>query len=363
LAAKKSQKGKRFNNNVTSFHFKLEENILQLQHELNNKTYQPGQYRTFNIFDPKERMISAAPYRDRVVHHALCNIIEPIFEKTFIFDSYANRKGKGTHKAIERYHHYANKYSYVLKCDIQKFFPSLDHFILKEALRWKIKCKDSLWLIDRIIDNSNPQKTVLNWYSGDNLFTPLERKKGLPIGNLTSQFWANVYMNGFDHFVKEILKVPGYIRYVDDFVLFGREKRQLWNWKKQIENFLGKIRIKMHPNKTQILKVEKGVPFLGFLLFPQYRYVRKEKIKRYKRYLKKTLKAKSEGKISPQDLENRLNAWLGHIRFGQSNRLEYYRVLRGGSWNNNNNNCRVSNRNRNNSNNRNNNIGFRLSRH
>ena len=323
LAAKKSQKGKRFNNNVTAFHFNLEEEILQLQKELLSKRYKPGAYRTFYIYDPKERMISAAPYRDRVIHHALCNIIEPIFEKTFIYDSYANRKGKGTHKAIERYQKYAKKYPFVLKCDIKKFFPSLDQAILKQAIRWKIRCKDTLWLIDKIIDNSNLQETVLQWFPEDDLFTPLERKKGLPIGNLTSQFWANVYMNQFDHFVKETLKVPGYIRYVDDFVLFGISKQQLWEWKKEITNFLAKMRLRMHPNKTQILRVKSGVPFLGYQLFPQYRYVRKEKIKRYKRYLKKTLKEKADGKISPQDLENRLNAWLGHIRFGQSKRLEY----------------------------------------
>jgi len=164
----------------------------------------------------------------------------------------------------------------------------------------------------------------LNWFKGDDLFSPIERKRGLPIGNLTSQFWANVYMNAFDHFVKETLSVSGYIRYVDDFVLFSSEKQQLWDWKKQIDNFLGSLRVKMHPNKTQIFKVENGVPFLGFLIFPQHRYVLKEKIKRYKRYLKKTLLEKGQGKISPQDLENRLNAWLGHIRFGQSQRLEYY---------------------------------------
>jgi len=171
--------------------------------------------------------------------------------------------------------------------------------------------------------NSNPQQPVFNSFLGDDLFTNLERKKGLPIGNLTSQFWANVYMNRFDHFVKESLQVPGYIRYVDDFVLFGTSKPQLWNWKKEIEAFLEKLRLRVHPNKTQIIKVTNGVPFLGYQIFPTYRYVRKEKIKRYKRYLKKTLKAKSEGKISPQDLENRLNAWLGHARFGQCKRLEY----------------------------------------
>jgi RNA-directed DNA polymerase len=224
MALKKAQKGKREVKAVARFLFQQEKNLFWLQRVLKNKTYQPGKYKTFYIYDPKERMISAAPFHDRVVHHALCNIIEPLFDKTFIYDSYANRKGKGTHKAILRYQQYARKYPYVLKCDIRKFFPSIDHEILKEELRWKIQCEDTLWLIDKVIDGSNKQKPHDVYFPGDDLFTPFQRKKGLPIGNLTSQFWANVYMNRFDHFVKEELGVKGYIRYVDDFVVFGKNK-------------------------------------------------------------------------------------------------------------------------------------------
>lgn len=323
LAAKRAQKGKRYQHNVTAFHFQLEDQLLALKQELKDKSYQPGEYNTFFIYDPKERMISAAPYRDRVIHHALCNIIEPIFEKTFIHDSYANRKGKGNHKAIDRYQYYAKKYPYVLKSDIRKFFPSLDHQILKQEIRWKIKCKDTLWLIDTIIDNSNPQQKQLEWFDGDDLFAPVERKKGLPIGNLTSQFWGNVYLNRFDHFIKEELCVPGYIRYVDDFVLFGRNKSQLNTWKRELTAYLSLLRLIPHPNKTQIKQTKDGVPFLGFQIFPTYRYVRKEKIKRYRRYLKTNMKLRAQGKLSPEKLENQLNAWLGHIRNGQNKRLEY----------------------------------------
>ena len=323
LAAVNAKKGKGDKNSISKFHFRLESNLFHLKRQLLNGYYRPGRYRTFHIYDPKKRMISAAPYRDRVVHHALCNIIEPIFEKTFIYDSYANRKGKGTHKAIERYQHYARRYPYVLKCDIRKFFPSLDHPILKQELRWKIKCENTLWLIDTIIDSSNPQESNLAYFVGDDLFTPAVRPKGLPIGNLTSQFWGNVYLNRFDHFIKEGLGVPGYIRYVDDFVLFGRNKSQLNQWKKEVSHQLAKLRLLTHPNKTQVHRTEQGVPFLGFRVFPNYRFVRKEKINRYKRYLKKSLKARALGAFTPQQLEDQLNAWLGHIRFGQSERLEY----------------------------------------
>lgn len=324
LAARKAQRGKRFNNNVTAFHFRLEENILALQQQLEQKSYHPGTYRTFEVYDPKQRMISAAPYRDRVVHHALCNVIEPIFEQTFIYDSYANRKAKGTHKAIERYQHYARRFSYVLKCDIRKFFPSIDHDLLKREIHRKIRCRDTRWLVDRIIDNSNPQEPHLQWFAGDDLFTPLERRKGLPIGNLTSQFWANVYLNRFDHFVKEKLRVPGYIRYVDDFVLFGSDKQQLRDWKEELTAYLSNLRLFPHPDKTQIHRTQDGIPFLGFQVFPNYRYVRKAKVKRYRRYLKSNLKRRHQGTLSPQTLEDQLNAWLGHIRFGHNMRLEYH---------------------------------------
>ena len=322
LAAKKAQKGKRFHNSTTAFHFHQEENLLKLQRELLSKTFQPGPYRTFIINDPKERLISAAPYRDRVVHHALCNIIEPLFEQTFIYDSYANRKGKGTHKAIQRYQHYAKKYRYVLKCDIRKFFPSIDHVVLKKEIRRKVACQNTLWLLDKIIDNSNQQEPHLLWFPGDDLFTPNERRRGLPIGNLTSQFWGNVYMNRFDHFIKETLQVPGYIRYVDDFVLFHNDKQQLWFYKQQLTAFLEQLRLIPHPDKTHIHQTKRGVPFLGFRVFPYHLFIKKEKVWRYRRYLRHNVAERKKGKLSADKMECRLNSSLGHVRFGHNERLE-----------------------------------------
>jgi len=322
-AAGNARKGKRFQANVAAFDFRLEQNLFQLQEELQNKSYQPGAYRSFIIADPKERLISAAPYRDRVVHHALMNVTGPIFERTFIYDSYANRLGKGAHAAIVRFQQYAKRYPYVLKCDIRKFFPSIDHEILKEEIRWKIQCPDTLWLTDTIIDNSNPQEEHCPYFPGDDLFTPRKRRHGLPIGNLTSQWWGNVYLNRFDHFIKEELRVPGYIRYVDDFVLFGPDKRQLKQWKKALENYLAGLRLVLHPNKTQIYPSDRGIPFLGFRVFPEYRMVRKQNTRRYRRHLRKKLARRAAGQLPPEKLEAGLNSWLGHIRFGQSGRLEY----------------------------------------
>ena len=194
-AAEQARKGKRFRPAVAAFHFDQERALWKLHEELTAKTYRPGAYRSFFIYEPKERQISAAPYRDRVVHHALTAVLEPIFERTFIADSYACRKGKGTHAAVRRSQEFTRRFRYVLKADIQKFFPSMDHEILKARVARKIKDRDVLWLVDRIIDGSNPQEEVLNYFPGDDLFTPGERRRGIPIGNQTSQFFSNVYLD------------------------------------------------------------------------------------------------------------------------------------------------------------------------
>jgi retron-type reverse transcriptase len=237
-ASRQAQRGKRFNPNVLAFNDNLEAELHQLQHELATQTYRPGTYTTFQIRDPKPRLISAAPYRDRVVHHALCNIITPLIERTFIADTYANRVGYGTHKALQRFISFARSSRYVLQCDIRKYFPSIDHEILKAIIRRKLKCSDTLWLLDTIIDHSNPQEPVLEYFPGDTLLTPLQRRHGLPIGNLTSQFLANLYLNGFDHFVKEQIKARKYLRYVDDFALFSDDREFLAAARSAIEEYL-----------------------------------------------------------------------------------------------------------------------------
>ena len=161
-AATKAQRGKRFRPAVARFHFNLERELLVLQEELAAKTYRPGPYRSFYIYEPKQRLISAAPYRDRVVHHALTGVLEPIFERSFVFDSYACRKGKGTHAAVARCQHYAQRFRYVLKADIRKFFPSVDHEILKHLIAGKIKDPNVLWLVGLMLDHSNPQEWCCN---------------------------------------------------------------------------------------------------------------------------------------------------------------------------------------------------------
>ncbi len=207
VAYSKAAKGKRGKANVAAFEHRLEDNLLRLQAELENKTYKPGGYVCFQIHEPKVRIIGAAPFRDRVGHHALCHLIEPIFERTFIHDSYANRIGKGTHAAVNRCQQFARQYRYVLACDVRQFFPSLDHAVLRTILFTRLQDANVLWLIDRILESGVgilDEAYDMVWFPGDDLLAA-GRPRGLPIGNLTSQFWANCYLNPFDHFVKREL--------------------------------------------------------------------------------------------------------------------------------------------------------------
>jgi retron-type reverse transcriptase len=318
LAARKAQKGKRFRENVLAFNYDLERELVQLQNQLETKTYHPGNYRTFYIKEPKSRLISAAPYRDRVVHHALCNIIVPIFERTFIHNSYANRVGFGTHRALKRFTQFARSSRYVLQCDIKKYFPSIDHSILKTLIRRKLKCKDTLWLIDTIIDNSNEQIPVIEHFPGDDLLTPLQRKRGLPIGNLTSQFFANCYLDSFDHFVKEQLKVKKYVRYVDDFALFHDDWQFLAEARIAIEEYLAKLRLKIHPIKSQLFETKHGANFLGFRIFPDRIRVRTENLRRAKRRLKRLQADYADGKIDWLYVSQSLQSWVAHLDHGDT---------------------------------------------
>ena len=323
-SSEKAKRGKRFRPAVARYEFALERELWKLREQLLGKTYCPGKYRSFYIYEPKKRLISAAPYRDRIVHHALTGVLEPIFEPTFITDSYACRKGKGTHAAVDRCQQFAQRFRYVFKTDIRKFFPSMDHAILKGHVARKIKDPNLLWLVGLIIDGSNPQEEVQRYFPGDDLFTPGERQRGIPIGNQTSQFFANVYLDPLDHFVKERLRFKGYVRYVDDFLLFSDDKRQLAEARERIVQFLVKLRLKLHPRKNTIFPVKEGIRFLGYRVFPTHRLLVKENVWRFLRRVRTMQRQYSEGQITLPEINQRLMSWSGHARQADTHRLLEY---------------------------------------
>lgn len=321
LAARKAQRGKRFRTNVLAFNYHLEQELLALHQALKQQTYRPGKYTVFQVYAPKPRLISAAPYRDRVVHHALCNIIQPIFERSFIHDSYANRLGFGTHRALRRFTHFARSSRYILQCDVRKYFPSIDHAILKTLIRRKIKCPDTLWLIDTIINGSNEQEPSIEYFPGDTLLTPLERRRGLPIGNLTSQFFANIYLNGFDHFVKRQLKAHKYLRYVDDFALFTDDWQYLSDARSAIENHLATLRLKIHPVKSQLFATYHGANFVGFRVLPDRIRVRSDNLHRARLRFKHLQIAYAHNRIEFDRLTQSVQSWAAHLKHGDTYQL------------------------------------------
>lgn len=331
LAYRKARKGKRFKTACQKFELKLEENLLSLQSELATFSWEPGDYTSFYINEGKKRLISAAPFRDRIVHHALCNIIEPIFEKTFIYDSYANRQGKGTHKALKRARAFFYENQYVLKCDIKKYFPSIDHCVLKGLIKRKIACQKTLNLIDLILDKeSDCQKfdtlSLLKAPMNNQQFllfpedeTLYNRKYSLPLGNLTSQFFANIYLNPLDHFVKEKLKARFYLRYVDDFLIFSNSKSDLAFYRKEINHFLNeKLLLILHPSKQEIFPVFCGLDFVGYRILPDRIKVRKENVYRFKRRSKRRLEKVNQGKMSWSDFKTGIQSWIAHSSHADS---------------------------------------------
>jgi len=258
--------GKRQRADVQEFQFNLMDNILELHVDLKNKTYQHGGYKHFVVTDPKRRDIHKASVRDRLLHHAIYRILYPYFDTKFINDSYSCRNQKGTHRAMSQFQNYSRKVSnnytkscFVLKCDIRKFFASIDHGILMNILRREIKDEDILELLKLVIQSFN---------SGT-------LGKGLPLGNLTSQLLVNIYMNEFDQFVKHKLKAKYYIRYADDFVFLNSDKVALTGILLYVEVFLQKRPLlELHPKKVSIRTFASGVDFLGWVHFPHYRILR-----------------------------------------------------------------------------------------
>ncbi len=315
-----ARRGKRRQPNVAAFEFDLEENLVTLQQQLRQEDYWPGHYTHFTLYEKKPRRISAAPFRDRVVHHALTQVIEPIWERRFTHDSYACRKGKGTHAALDRVTKFARRYPYVLQCDVVQFFPSIDHAILENLLARRIADAQAIRLCARIIASGrgiHNETYRMQWFPGDNLLAAT-RPRGLPIGNQTSQFWANVYLHELDKFVKQTLRCPAYIRYVDDVLLFAEDKPTLHQWRKEMSHYLQTLRLVIHPDKSRVYPVTAGIPFLGFIVFPEHRRLQRTAGIHFARRYRRKVQAYTAGKLPLDRLRDSVHGWLGHVRHGDT---------------------------------------------
>ena len=286
------------------------ENFASLCKIIQEKTYQPGPYSCFYVRDPKLRLIHKATVLDRIIHHIVSNELEPIFEPTFIAQSYSCRKNKGTHRGILALQKMALKVSknnkctcWSLKLDIKKFFPSVNHKILFEIFSRKIKDQDFLNLLWKIIDSFYSDRTV-----------DLTDKKGIPIGNLTSQFFSNIYMNELDQFIKHKLKVKYYLRYADDFVMLSQNKQYLESLISEIEKFLNtQLNLELHPNKIIFRKFSSGIDFLGYIIFPSHILPRTKTKKRLLMKIKARINEFKSGKITQKSLNQTIQSYFGYL--------------------------------------------------
>ena len=302
-AWKEFVRGKRTKPDVLNFQSRLMDNVLALHEEMKTKTYHHGSYRAFNISDPKPRSIHKASIRDRLLHHAMYRILYPFFDRQFIADSYSCRIGKGTHRALNRFNQFARKVSlnntrtcWVLKCDIKKFFASINQTILIEIVKKHVSNPDTIWLMERVVES----------------FESTGPGKGLPLGNLTSQLLVNVYMNEFDQFVKHGLKQKWYIRYADDFVIMHHDKSVLLDVLPKMREFLEeKLALSLHLDKTFFKTASSGIDFLGWVHFPGHRVLRTTT----KRRMCKRIKGTETKKETVQ-------SYLGLLRHGNTEKLK-----------------------------------------
>lgn len=302
LAYLKARRNKRYKKEVLEYSANLEERLIGLHNELIWQSYKPGMYREFFVHDPKTRLILALPFKDRVVHQALYNIIGPIFESTFIEDSFACRIGKGTLAGVMRNEKFLlneltkGKKVYCLKMDVRKYFYSINHEVLKKLIQRKIRCKKTLELVDTIIDSTDDP--------------------GIPVGNLTSQLFANIYLNKVDHFIKEILRAKHYVRYMDDMIILSNNKSELWNWFGEIKAFLKGLHLELN-GKTAISNVRNGIDFLGYRQFPYNRILRKRVMKKNYRKFNKFIKSGTD----IETVKRSANSLLGQCKHCNSTKI------------------------------------------
>lgn len=312
LAWRKARKGKTKKNYVIGFERDTIKNLLELQRQLKSQSYRPRPLKTFILFDPKTRKINKSEFIDRIVHHAIVRVLEPIFDKSFIYDSCANRIGKGNLFALKRFDKFKrrvtnnlNSEAFCLKADIKHYFQEVNHEVLIEVISRKIKDLRILLLIRMILENIG--------VSGE-----VKAFKGMPLGNLTSQFFANLYLNELDYFVKNILKAKYYIRYVDDFVILHSSKKQLEQFKLEIDNFLqNKLKIELHQDKSRTISLSRGVDFVGFRNYWYHKRLRKRNVRKMFSKLKKYKK----GEINKKRILEIFQGWNAYSSWANSYKL------------------------------------------
>ena len=302
--------GKRYDREALQFGYNALGNLIDLRNELAWKTYRIGPYREFIIKDPKERLIQYLPLRDRIVQQALHQVVEPIFDGGFIDDSYACRKGKGTHRAMKRLQYYLNaarqKWGgeiYYLHCDIRKYFPHIDHAILYSLIARKIKCPDTLCLMKAIVDSSTSDP-------------------GLPIGSLFSQLSANIYLNVMDQFVKHDLRERYYLRYMDNFIIIHHDKKHLQEVEEEIGGLLAnRLYLELNPKMTMINKAALGIEFVGYRVYIDRVKIKKQSVMRMKKRLRIMQVMYRGNRITLHKIGQRVRSWLGHTRYVDAYRL------------------------------------------
>lgn len=313
MAFRKAAKGRRYAPAVLRFGARLDEHLIQLQNELIWRRYEPGKYMTFQVYRPKERTIYVAPFRDRVLQHAVMNIVEPIWERVFIGDSYACRKGKGTHQGLKRLDAFLFEAMrrwkgrvYCFKGDISKCFPSINHHTMMSIIKKKIKCPGTLWLFDKVIfstgDRSDPGSC------------------NLPIGNLISQWGANLYLNELDLYAKHVLGIKYYVRYMDDFIILHGDKSKLHRLKREVSKFLGSaLQLKLNP-KSDIFPIKRGIDFLGYRTWPSHRLLRKRNIVNTRRRFTRIAEQLAAGEVSIDYVLASLASWNGYCKHALSDK-------------------------------------------
>lgn len=308
-AERRAARGKRDRPTVQAFEMDLERELIRLQEQLVGHCYRPGPFVTFQVHDPKRRAICAAPFRDRVVHHAICDVLEPVFERRACHDSYACRRGKGSHAAMHRAQAFARRWPYVLQCDVRRFFASVDHEVLRALLARVLKDRALLSLLDRIIDHPPPDALP---------------GRGLPIGNLTSQHFANLVLGELDHHVKDRLALPGYLRYMDDFLLFGSEKATLHELHAEVRRFLReRLRLELKASAAPVNPVSEGIGFLGFRVYPRTIRLNQRTRRRFLRKVRGIERAYQVGAIDLGELSGRAASLYAHVGHADSYRLRW----------------------------------------